>query len=214
MTVSQEKPLSGLFRHARLVVFLYVASLAALIVNDLNFATFITRVQDNAYSSRSALNAAAETVESLAVLTGTISLIIFVWSATVIGRWTYRAMANVRSSGLTTSVSPGWAVGWYFIPVASLWMPFRGLAQIWRGSHGHEPTGDALLPRAMQVWWAAWLLGFFATRLAMALSETEDLVRLQTSVLVNILSGLAHIVAALTILKIMRHITSAQKVVA
>jgi len=214
ITVSQERPLSGLFRHARLVVFLSVASAVALIVSDLNTMTFIQRVQDSTYRSQSALNAAAATVDGWTAMTNTIFFIIFVWSAIVIGRWTYRAMANVRSSGLTTSVSPGWAVGWYFIPVAFLWMPFRGLAQIWRGSHGHEPTGDALLPGAMRVWWAAFLLTNFAARLASTLSETEDLGRLQTSISVNILSHLAHILAALTILKIMRQITSAQQVVA
>jgi uncharacterized BrkB/YihY/UPF0761 family membrane protein len=34
--------------------------------------------------------------------------------------WLHRAVANARSLGVPTECTPGWAVGWWFVPFANL----------------------------------------------------------------------------------------------
>jgi len=37
----------------------------------------------------------------------------------VVGRWIYRASVNAHAISNLLTISPGWAVGWYFVPVMS-----------------------------------------------------------------------------------------------
>ncbi|BCX48180.1 hypothetical protein HAHE_20880 [Haloferula helveola] len=55
------------------------------------------------------------------------------------------------------SDTPGWAVGWYFIPIANLWKPFTAMRDFVRASVTVEPMPSYLLP----FWWALWLLSSF-----------------------------------------------------
>ena len=66
--------------------------------------------------------------------------------------WIYRAhLAARRDESRSISVSPGWAVGWFFVPIANLWKPYHAMWQLWRYQH---PTGGRMLLRC---WWALWL---------------------------------------------------------
>ncbi len=78
--------------------------------------------------------------------------------------WTHRVAANVRALGASgLRHSPGWAVGWFFIPVANLFMPFSVFREIDRAS---QPTGyvdtEAWKRNAPGVvitfWWLTWFL--------------------------------------------------------
>ena len=47
--------------------------------------------------------------------------IMFMISAIFVGMWIYRAHANLRLVDVDGLIfTPGWSVGWYFVPVASL----------------------------------------------------------------------------------------------
>ena len=49
--------------------------------------------------------------------------------------WLYRANANVRALGADDMMgSPGLGVGWFFIPLANLFMPYMTVRDIWRAS--------------------------------------------------------------------------------
>ena len=45
-----------------------------------------------------------------------------------------RANRNARAFGSSMSISPGWAAGWFFVPIANLWMPYQAMKEIWQGS--------------------------------------------------------------------------------
>ena len=49
--------------------------------------------------------------------------------------WQHRVTANVWARGHPVATRPGWAVGWWFIPVVDLWMPAVALAR----TTGHRP---------------------------------------------------------------------------
>lgn len=49
--------------------------------------------------------------------------------------WKYRAFQNLYRAQLPgIEHTAGWSVGWYFIPVASLWKPFQAMRELARGS--------------------------------------------------------------------------------
>ncbi|HET9863637.1 MAG TPA: DUF4328 domain-containing protein, partial [Steroidobacteraceae bacterium] len=57
--------------------------------------------------------------------------------------------------------TPGWAVGWFFIPVASLWKPYQAMRSLWQMSrHVHKP-GVQDTSWVLPTWWALWLVSIF-----------------------------------------------------
>jgi|GEM_PF-1506484 len=83
--------------------------------------------------------------------------------------WVRRATCNVKALGASDpEFSPGWAIGWWFIPFANWVQPLRVLNQAWRASNPSLPTtpGDdwrrTPLTPLLPIWWIAWLVGFGA----------------------------------------------------
>jgi len=74
--------------------------------------------------------------------------------------WQYRSQGLVRSRLRTPEVrcTPGWAVAWWFVPVANLWMPAVATAELWRASGGDDGSGTRWqarrLPAFFRWWWA------------------------------------------------------------
>jgi len=84
--------------------------------------------------------------------------------------WQHRAQSNLRDVGTDDlRFTPGWAVGWWFVPLASLWMPYLAVRELLRAS---EPSvtdwrrvRTASLPG---LWWAAWIAASILTGIARA----------------------------------------------
>ena len=105
--------------------------------------------------------AVAAVVGLIGVLVGLLSLgaIVFFFI------WIHAAATNVRSLGNDLlTISPGWCIGWWFIPFASLVMPFKAMSEISRASDPEarkisttewaRRSSDAVV----KLWWAAYLL--------------------------------------------------------
>jgi hypothetical protein len=72
--------------------------------------------------------------------------------------WFYRARVNAEGHGWPQRLSPGWAIGAWFVPVVNFWFPFRIMVDIWRAGLPEQPrTKIAILPG---MWWAS-VLAFF-----------------------------------------------------
>jgi len=94
-------------------------------------------------------------------VSGTAALggLVFVATVVVWCIWQHRAQANaVVLSGGGLRFTPGWAVGWWFIPIANLWKPFQAVRELWKASHGGgwRTIGTWSL---LGWWWATWLAG-------------------------------------------------------
>lgn len=59
------------------------------------------------------------------------------------------------------STTPGWCVGWYFIPIANFWKPFVAMREIFRASTTGQAAPGYLLP----FWWTLWLLSSLGDQL-------------------------------------------------
>lgn len=54
------------------------------------------------------------------------------------------------------SFTPGWAVGWYFVPVLSLWKPYQTMT--WIRDASQKPLG-LTMGKLIGLWWTFWILG-------------------------------------------------------
>ncbi|MDE2763285.1 MAG: DUF4328 domain-containing protein [Gemmatimonadota bacterium] len=83
-------------------------------------------------------------------------------SAVLVLVWIHRANHNARALGATgLKMTPGWAVGWYFVPIAWFWKPYQAMKEIWQASidpkHWWRQGGSPLLVW----WWGLWLAGWW-----------------------------------------------------
>jgi hypothetical protein len=94
-------------------------------------------------------------------------------------RWLYLAAGNARALGAADMmVGPGWAVGWYFVPVLNLVMPFVAMRELWKASAHPQDWQAAAVPLALPLWWGCWIacnaLGGISLRLSF---EEEEAMR-------------------------------------
>jgi hypothetical protein len=115
--------------------------------------------------------------------------------------WIYNAACNARAFGAKgLQITPGWAVGWYFIPVMCLFKPFQGMAEIWEASVSPASWQAQRTPGLLRVWWGAWLL----TNLVGAVVSRFDGLRLQA------LAAAFDVVAVVLFLTIVWRVTQMQ----
>jgi len=87
--------------------------------------------------------------------------------------WLYRAYSNLSPLKVRNlEFSPGWAVGWWFIPFANLVKPFQVVREVYNESTpDFDPdSGFTTLPAGtpfeIGLWWAMFLLSGFIYRLS------------------------------------------------
>lgn len=80
--------------------------------------------------------------------------------------WLYRVYGNLSPlKALNLEFSPGWAVGWWFIPFANLIKPYQAVTEAWRESDPDYSedfgylTSSVENPWIFPVWWGFWILG-------------------------------------------------------
>jgi Domain of unknown function (DUF4328) len=98
----------------------------------------------------------------------------------VFGCWIYRANGNARALGAAgMEFTPGWSVGWYFIPFACLWKPFQAMREIWKASKNPTHWQAERTDHILGWWWFGWIasnvLGQVDFRLAMAAHDVPSL---------------------------------------
>lgn len=85
--------------------------------------------------------------------------------------WMHRAHANLPALGARElQFTPGWAVGWWFVPFANLVKPCQIASEIWRASDpdtvGQSGSAWKSAPGSILIggWWLMFLLARFASR--------------------------------------------------
>jgi hypothetical protein len=93
-------------------------------------------------------------------------------------KWVYRAYKNIQGFGAEgLRFSPGWAVGYYFVPILSLVRPVQVMSEIWRVSQDPQNWLQRRGSWLIGTWWALFLLCSIATQVSLELaldSSTND----------------------------------------
>lgn len=151
-------------------------------------------------------------LSALGGFTSLLYLVVLVVSVVFVGMWIYRAHANLRAAGYEgLEFSPGWAVGWFFVPIANLFKPFQAMRELWSTSHGEvERYGDEPAQQ-LGLWWGTWIAGNVLSNI----SERFETSGLEggsgAGSLLNVLGTLLLLAAAWFLVRIIRQITAAQQ---
>ena len=136
-------------------------------------------------------------------------VVLFCGCALVVSIWVFRSMKNawlIQRSGKQPKISPGWSIGWYFIPIANLWKPLQTMFEINKSS-----LKD---PSRLTFWIGIWWL-FGLSGMVLAISPVFRV--LATGVEIDAINCFIYgsafmldILAAVFLIKIISGITAAQ----
>jgi len=132
--------------------------------------------------------------------------------------WEYRSFNNLSAlKARNLEYSPGWAVGWWFIPFANLVKPFQVMRELWNES---DPDYDeeagflnvkAGAPELMIFWWAAFLLSGFIGRVADKMADSPNGQPSDFFPVALMIAALFQVCAAILALILVKKITERQE---
>ncbi|MEK7780067.1 MAG: DUF4328 domain-containing protein [Verrucomicrobiota bacterium] len=152
-------------------------------------------------------------MDILEILLGLLGLVVYITTAVFFCMWTHRANRNARALGAThLQFTPGWAVGWFFIPIANLWKPRQVMREIWHASHDPRGGPDETTPALVSNWWTLWLVTNILGQLAFRYALNADTARgLMTSEVFSLVSSFVEIGLCLVAVKLVTTIYEMQK---
>jgi len=81
--------------------------------------------------------------------------------------WIYRANKNLHFlSSEQMDFTPGWSIGWYFVPIANLFKPYQAMKEIWNVAHRGESSTHTIIAW----WWFLWITSTILDRMVMKLA--------------------------------------------
>ena len=111
-------------------------------------------------------------------LCGITSLAILVLTAIFFGIFVVRAHHNVRGFGAAgMTITPGWAFGYFFVPILSLFKPYVAMSELWRASKSPTQWSD-LSKGLVPLWWTLWIVSSIMGQISFRLSMAADTVPL------------------------------------
>jgi hypothetical protein len=139
-----------------------------------------------------------------------LALLVTLATLVAFGRWIVLAHRNLPALGAESlEFRPGWAVGWYFIPIANLWKPYQAMKALWQYSqHARNPDLSAstlILP----TWWTFWIisnvLDIFIARMPLESPTVSQLIATTELGMANdVVDVILNIVAAILIGRIIK----------
>ena len=140
-------------------------------------ATLMVGVADVAFemSFDMASDATITALGTILFVCGIGGLLSYVVCGIVFLVWVHRTVSNAHALGGTLS-SPGWAVGYWFIPLVNLFKPYQALREAYRVSFARKATGSIHsvdLPGIFPAWWTFWVLSSILGRIESRLPRIE-----------------------------------------
>ena len=126
------RPLGGFSKPLGVGLIAYTVIAIALVLFNL-IGTLQPQLVDETLVEAGELWALSYTMSALVLVVA--FFLSFSFCVFLTGRFMYRAMRNLHTIGSKIAdISPGWAVGWFFVPFANLMMPYRAMREIVEGS--------------------------------------------------------------------------------
>jgi hypothetical protein len=126
--------------------------------------------------------------------------------------WLHRAAVNVRAFGQQgLQFTPGWCVGWWFVPFAGLYRPYQAVSEIFRASDPESVGQDAWpwsarqVPGTLGVWWAFWVASNIASNVSGRIDDPS------AAATVGLVATVLSVVAAVLLVPLMRRLAANQE---
>lgn len=160
---------------------------------------FLNKVNSGYYDSEKAAVADAERSDFRQGVVGLSQVGISIASLVFFWIWVHRANSNVRSLGATgLQFTPGWSVGWYFIPIANLWKPYQAMKEIFKASKSPRHWFSQNVGTVVQLWWIFWIISGACAQISLRSSlNAESIDELLISNRITLLSDIIDIPSAI-----------------
>lgn len=193
---------------------LYAQIIVAVVAIGVDYFEYelLSDYQNGAYTSQEKAMADGEASDQRQGIVGIAYLIVFVVSGFFILRWIHRANYNARQLGAENmKFTPGWSVGYYFIPILMLWKPYQAMKEIWKASKNPSNWESQETSGILPIWWTLWLISNFLGqaifRFSMHAEELQELINLN---IITQISNTIDIPLALVLLTIVNRIHNMQ----
>jgi hypothetical protein len=224
MTVEQQELQGGSQTLRKLLLgllWLTVALAPVALALDLVERNVLVGIQDLSFSSNEEMINAADASDRNQLVMGIIQFIVFVVSTVVWFMWVFRSNKLARALGATSmSYSPGWSVGWFFIPIANLFKPYFAMKEIYLATM--DPLGFDVdqevesQPESLNIlklWWLVYLIDrFFSTASARTAFRADTVEELLTANGLTLASDVATVVASLATIWLVRELSRQQDI--
>lgn len=154
------KPLAKLTQALCLLLKIDIAiTIAAIVAQVYNYYSYTNLV------SGTNLNETILLSEIIAGIIGVVQIILLIILGITFLQWIYRVNKNLQElSTQTMRFTPGWSVGWYFIPIANLFKPYQVMKEIWQVSHKNKADNSSIV----SLWWFFCITSSVVGRIAMS----------------------------------------------
>ena len=145
-------------------------------------------------------------------LIGIIQFSLFIITGIVFLRWIYFSNLNSRSLGASgMQFTPGWSIGYYFVPFLNIYKPYIAMKEIWKTSKDPKNWEMIKTPSLFPQWWTLWIISSISANISFRLSmRAEELNELFVSSSVTLASDLVGIPLALIAIKLVGSIFDMQ----
>ena len=119
--------------------------------------------------------------------------------------WVYRANYNVRCLGARDlRFTPGWSVGWFFVPIANLWKSYQVMKEIWQASINVVDWQSQRIGSLLLCWYLSpiFIVVLCSGSVLMYVRITQAWVPVLSSAMTTILTAFIYYVQWMIILKI------------
>lgn len=149
-----------------LLIAFAVAGLASLVSNSMQLALFLrgswTPQQGEANDARQDL-------------VNVIGICVYLVTVIAFARWVLLANRHVRTLGAEGLTQTPWkATGFFFVPVVNLFLPYRGMRELWQASHHPSGWKEGQVPVLLPVWWGFWLVTNLFGRIGKFMNDQMD----------------------------------------
>lgn len=129
----------------------------------------------------------------------------------IVGMWIYRISANAHSISDEMTISPGWAVGWYFVPIMNLFRPFQAMKEAWMASHYRGNWQSEPAPGLLVWWWTLWLATSVLGNISLQLNlRSPDGTAPSAALVIDVIVAILDVPLCLVLVTMMRRLCGAQ----
>lgn len=155
-----------------------------------------------------------EQVDAVNGILGLAYLVILILTIVFYCKWVYRIANNALSFKPTEfNETPGWVVGWYFIPIANIFVPYIQIKKIYKISKNPTNWQNEKSSSKMLWWWLSWIisgsLSNGAARLELKYPDNVEMIKLATTI--DIASSIITVISCYLLILVIDEILIAQK---
>ena len=172
----------------------------------------LTDFQNGVYFSQEMAVADAEANDMRQAVIAFSYLGVFIVSGVLILRWIYQANQNVRYLGAKDmAFTPAWSIGFYFIPILSLFKPYQAMKEIWQASQDPTNWQTEKVSVILGIWWFFWIANSMLGQAVFRMSrKAEEISEIMNVNLVSQASEVISIPLALVTWLLIKNVSNAQ----